>query len=55
MAERVALRAILQNGMFKLEKQPLTAKEMRRLIDRADSVKPNKTRDRLLQARVSEG
>jgi hypothetical protein len=56
MAELVALRAILLNVMFKLANgQPLTAKETRRLVDQSDSDKPKKTRDRLFQARVSEG
>jgi lipase chaperone LimK len=52
----VALRAILLNVMFKLANgQPLTAEEMQRVIDRADSDKPKKTRDRLLPAQESEG
>jgi hypothetical protein len=39
----VALRAILLNVMFKLANgQPLTAEEMQRLIDRADSDQPKK-------------
>ena len=43
MAELVALRAILLNVMFKLANgQPLTAEEMQRLIDRADSDKPRR-------------
>ena len=56
MAELVALRAILLNVMFKLANgQPLTAEEMQRVIDWADSDEPKKTRDRLLQAQESEG
>ena len=43
MAELVALRASLLNVLFKLAKgQPLTAREMQGLIDRADSDKPKK-------------
>jgi hypothetical protein len=43
MAELVALPAILLNVMFKLANgQPLTAEEMQRLIDRADSDKPRR-------------
>jgi hypothetical protein len=56
MAELVALRAILLNVMFKLANgQPLTAEEMQRLIDRADSDKLRKARERLLQAQESKG
>ena len=56
MAELVALRAILLNVMFKLANgQPLTAEEMQRVIDWADSDEPKKTRDRLLQAQEPEG
>jgi hypothetical protein len=56
MAEVVALRAILLNVMFKLANgQTLTAEEMQRLIDRADSDKLRKARERLLQAQESEG
>jgi hypothetical protein len=55
MAEVVALRAILLNVMFKLANgQPMTAEEMQRLIDRADSDKLRKARERLLQAQESE-
>jgi hypothetical protein len=55
MAELVALRAILLNVLFKLAKgQPLTAQEMQGLIDRADSDKLRKARERLLQAQESE-
>jgi hypothetical protein len=43
MAEVVALRAILLNVLFKQAKgEPLTAEEMQRLIDRADSDKLKK-------------
>ncbi len=56
MAELVALRAILLNVLFKLANgQTLTAEEMQRLIDRADSDKLRKARERLLQAQESEG
>ncbi len=56
MAELVALRAILLNVLFKLAKsQTLTAQEMQGLIDRADSDKLRKARERLLQAQESEG
>jgi hypothetical protein len=55
MAELVALRAILLNVLFKLAKgQTLTAQEMQGLIDRADSDKLRKARERLLQAQESE-
>jgi hypothetical protein len=51
MAELVALRAILLNALFKLAKgQPLTAQEMQGLIDRADSDKLKKARERFAQA-----
>jgi hypothetical protein len=51
MAELVALRAILLNVLFKLANgQTLTAEEMQRLIDRADSDKLKKARERLAQA-----
>jgi hypothetical protein len=50
MAELVALRAILLNALFKLAKgQPLSAQEMQGLIDRADSDKLKKARERLAQ------
>jgi hypothetical protein len=56
MADLVALRAILLNVLFKLAKgQTLTAQEMQGLIDRADSDKLRKARERLLQAHESEG
>jgi hypothetical protein len=55
MAELVALRAILLNVLFKLAKgQTLTAQEMRGLIDRADSDKLKKARERLAQAAEPE-
>jgi hypothetical protein len=51
MAELVALRAILLNVLFKLANgQTLAAEEMQRLIDRADSDKLSKARERLMQA-----
>ena len=51
MAELVALRAILLNVLFKQAKgEPVTAEEMQRLIDRADSDKLRKARERLEQA-----
>ena len=56
MAELVALRAILLNVLFKLANgEKLTAEEMQRLIDRADSDKLKKARERLAQAAESEG
>jgi hypothetical protein len=56
MAEVVALRAILLNVLFKQSNgERLTAEEMQRLIDRADSDKLRKARERLLQAQESEG
>ena len=51
MAELVALRAILLNVLFKQANgQALTAEDMQRLIDRADSDKLTKARERLKQA-----
>jgi hypothetical protein len=56
MAELVALRAILLNVLFKLTNdKSLTADEMQRLIDRADSDKLRKARELLLRAQESEG
>jgi hypothetical protein len=56
MAELVALRAILLNVLFKLANgEKPTAEEMQRLIDRADSDKLRKARERLAQAAESEG
>ena len=54
--ELVALRAILLNVLFKLANgEKPTAEEMQRLIDRADSDKLKKARERLAQAAESEG
>jgi hypothetical protein len=56
MAEVVALRTILLNVMFKQSNgERLTPEEMQRLIERADSDKLRKARERLLQAQESEG
>jgi hypothetical protein len=56
LAEMVALRAILLNVLFKLANgEKPTAEEMQRLIDRADSDKLKKARERLAQAAESEG
>jgi hypothetical protein len=56
MSEMVALRAILLNVLFKQSNgEQLTAEEMQRLVDRADSDKLRKARERLLQAQESEG
>jgi hypothetical protein len=56
MAELVALRAILLNVLFKVANgETLTAEEMQGLIDRADSDKLRKARERLLRAQESEG
>jgi hypothetical protein len=56
MAELVALRVILLNVLFKLANgEKPTAEEMQRLIDRADSDKLKKARERLAQAAESEG
>jgi hypothetical protein len=55
MAELVALRTILLNVLFKQAKgETLTAEEMQRLIDRADSDKLKKARERLEQASGSK-
>jgi hypothetical protein len=51
-----ALRAILLNVLFRQSNgERLTADEMQRLVDRADSDKLRKARERLLQAQESEG
>ncbi len=56
MAELVALRTILLNVLFKLANgEKPTAEEMQRLIDRADSDKLRKARERLAQAAKAEG
>jgi hypothetical protein len=55
MAELVALRTILLNVLFKANGEKPTAEEMQRLIDRADSDKLRKARERLAQAAKSEG
>ena len=55
MAEVVALRAILLNVLFKQANgERLTPEEMQRLIDRADSDKVHKARERLDQATHSK-
>jgi len=54
MAELVALRAILLNVVYKLANgEKLTAQEMQRLIDRADSDKLRKARERLAQSNAA--
>jgi hypothetical protein len=56
MAELGALRTILLNVLFKLANgEKPTVEEMQRLIDRADSDKLRKARERLAQAAKSEG
>jgi hypothetical protein len=56
MAEVVALRTILLNVLFRVSNgQRLTEEEMQRLIDRVDSDKRKKARERLAQAREWEG
>jgi hypothetical protein len=56
MAELSALRAILLNVLFRQSNgERLTAEEMQRLVDRADSDKLRKARERLWQAQESEG
>jgi hypothetical protein len=55
MAELVALRGILLNVLFRQANgQALTAEEMQGLIDRADSEKVRKARERLEQASDSK-
>lgn len=55
MAEVVALRAILLNVLFKqVNGERLTPEEMQRLIDRADSDKLRKARERLEQTSGSK-
>ena len=56
MAELIALRAILLNVLFKQANgQTLAAEEMQRLIDRADSDKLKKARERLAEAAEPDG
>jgi hypothetical protein len=51
MAEVVAMRAILLNVLFKQANgERVTTEEMRQLIDRVDSEKARKARERLEQA-----
>jgi hypothetical protein len=55
MAEVVALRAILLNVLFKQANgERLTSEEMQRLIERADSDKFKKARERLEQTTHSK-
>ena len=55
MAELVALRAILLNVVYKLANgEKLTADEMQRLIDRADSDKLRKARERLAKSNADQ-
>jgi hypothetical protein len=55
MAEVVALRAILLNVLFKQANgERLTSEEMQRLIERADSDKLKKARERLEQTTHSK-
>jgi hypothetical protein len=54
MAELVTLRTILLNVLFKQSNGERTAEEMQRLIERADSDKLRKARERLLQAQESD-
>ena len=55
MAEVVALRAILLNVLFKQANgERLTSEEMQRLIERADSDKLKKARERLGQTAHSK-
>jgi len=55
MAELVALRAILLNVLFKQANgERLTSEEMQRLIERADSDKLKKARERLEQTAHSK-
>jgi hypothetical protein len=56
MAELVALRAILLNVLFNLANgKSLTAEELQRLIDRADSDKLRRGAGVALAAQESEG
>ena len=55
LSEVLALRTILLNALYKLTQgEALSAEEMQRLIDRADSDKLKKARERLDQASVSK-
>jgi len=47
LAELLALRSLFLNLSFRAGKEPLTEAEMRGLIERADSVKMQRARERL--------
>ena len=52
LAELLALRSLFLNLHFRAGKEPLTEAEMRGLIERADSVKMQRARERLAAVRT---
>jgi hypothetical protein len=53
LAELLAMRSLFLNLSFRAGKEPLTEPEMRGLIERADSVKMERARERLDLSRFS--
>lgn len=54
LAELLALRSLFLNLQFRADKGPLTEAEMRGLIERADSVKMQRARERLEAVRAEQ-
>jgi hypothetical protein len=54
LAELLALRSLFLNLSFRAGKEPLTEAEMRGLIERADSVKMQRARERLTAVRAEQ-
>jgi hypothetical protein len=52
LAELLALRSLFLNLSFRAGKEPMTEPEMRGLIERADSVKMQRARERLAVVRT---
>jgi hypothetical protein len=52
LAELLALRSLFLNLQFRADKGPMTEAEMRGLIERADSVKMQRARERLEAVRT---
>jgi hypothetical protein len=52
LAELLALRSLFLNLSFRAGKEPMTEAEMRGLIERADSVKMQRARERLAAVRT---
>lgn len=53
LAEVLALRTLFLNLSFRADKGPLTEAELRSLIERADGVKMQRSRERLEAARAA--